>query len=325
VEAAGEPEVWIKSPVTRRTVSSAVPHGPATDVVTTPESFDRALDAAKALVSREGLETSGQTRRSKSGGREVDLRFSFGKQLVCRWNFREVPQILRAAIIIDDLGQDLGAAKRLLELPYPLTFSVLPGLEYSARTAEAAFAKGHEVMLHLPMEPEPGAPALPGPGEIKVGMTDEEVAAIMKADLNFVPHVRGVNNHMGSRATANAALMAAVMKVLAERQLYFVDSRTTAQTTALRTARRMGVPSFYRSVFLDDTEAVEYSLGQLRQFRRAVEERGVAIAIGHPHSTTIAALAQFLPELERDDIELVPASELVRLPEAARLSPPAAH
>jgi uncharacterized protein len=305
--------------------SRAATRGAATEVVATPESFDRALNAARTVATREGLETGLEPRRSRTGGRELEVQFTSGKQLVSRWNFREVPQIPRAAIIIDDLGHDLAAAKRLLDLPYPLTFSVLPDLEYSVRTAEEAFARGNEVMLHLPMEPEPGAPALPGPGEIKVGMTGEEVARIVEHDLSSVPHTRGVNNHMGSRATADPALMAAVMKVLAERRLFFVDSRTTAETTALSEARRMGVPAFYRSVFLDDTETVDYSLGQLRQFRRTVEENGVAIAIGHPHPTTIAALAQFLPELERDGIELVPASELVRLPQAARLSPLPAH
>lgn len=320
VEAAGHPEVWIKPAPAGAAKSPAA----ATEVVATPESFDRALGAAKAVAWRERLEAGLQPRRRNNGGREVEVRFTFKKRLVALWNFREVPQILRAAIIIDDLGQDGGAAKRLLELPFPLTFSVLPGLEHSARTAEEAFAQSREVMLHLPMEPEPGAPALPGPGEIKLGMTDEEVARIVAGDLASVPHARGVNNHMGSRATANPALMAAVMKVLAERRLFFVDSRTTAQSSALRVARRMGVPAFYRSVFLDDTETVDYSLGQLRQFRRAVEEKGAAIAIGHPHPTTLAALAQFLPQLEPDGIELVPVSELVNLPEVAKLSPPPA-
>jgi len=113
------------------------------------------------------------------------------------------------------------------------------------------------------------------------------------------------------------------MRILAERQLYFIDSRTTADSVALAAARRQGLPAFYRAVFLDDTETVPYTLGQLREFRRVVEEQGVALAIGHPHLTTIEALARFLPELERDDIELVEASELVRLPEVARLHPPA--
>jgi polysaccharide deacetylase 2 family uncharacterized protein YibQ len=321
VESAAEPQVWIK---TSRPAGG--PRSPSmTEVVLTPESFDRALGAVRDAAARQGLALRLHPRQSKNGRREVEARFSLGTQFVSRWNLREVERIYRAAIIIDDLGNDPGAAKRLLALPYPLTFSVLPDLEHSARTADEAHAHGREVMLHLPMEPQPGAPAPPGPGEIKVGMTRQEVERILAADLGSVPHVAGVNNHMGSRATADAALMAVVMKVLGRRRLFFVDSRTTAQSAALVAARRAGVPAFYRSVFLDDTETVDYTLGQLRLFRRDIEAQGAAIAIGHPHPTTLAALARFLPELEGDGIELVPASELVRLPEVARLSPPPAR
>jgi uncharacterized protein len=313
VKSAGGQGVWIKGHSRRST---------RIEVVVTSQAFDRSLDAVRDVASREGLQFRVEPARSANGRREVEVRIGSGNQLAASWDFREVGEIRRAAIIIDDLGQDLSATQKLLDLPYPLTFSVLPRLEHSARTAEEAYSSGREVMLHLPMEPEPGAAAIPGPGEIKVGMSASEVAQIVAGDLGSVPHVRGVNNHMGSRATADPALMADVMKVLAGRRLFFVDSRTTAKSSALSEARRMGVPAFYRSVFLDDTESVEYTLGQLRVFRRTIDERGVAIAIGHPHPTTIAALARFLPEFERDDIELVPASELVRLPETARLSPP---
>lgn len=112
------------------------------------------------------------------------------------------------------------------------------------------------------------------------------------------------------------------MGVLAEQRVYFVDSRTTPNTVALDVAREVGIPAFYRSVFLDDTETTAYTLEQLRELARVVRRQGVALAIGHPYPTTVAALRQFLPELEREDIELVPASQLVRLPEVARLSPP---
>jgi polysaccharide deacetylase 2 family uncharacterized protein YibQ len=119
------------------------------------------------------------------------------------------------------------------------------------------------------------------------------------------------------------ALMVDVMKILSDRRLYFIDSRTTAASVALEAARREGMPSFYRAVFLDDKETVPYTLGQLREFRRKVEQDGVALAIGHPHATTIAALAKFLPELKKADIELVAPSQIVRLPEVAHLNPPA--
>ncbi len=239
-----------------------------------------------------------------------------------RWKLREVRRVLHAAIIIDDLGANLEAARQLLALPYCLTFSVLPHLRASAETAREARSAGHEVMLHLPMEPEAHSHVSPGKGEIRIGMTSFEVEHILESDLASVPQAVGVNNHMGSRATADPRLMAVVMRSLAGHHLYFVDSRTTAASVALEAARRQGLPAFYRSVFLDDTESVSYTLGQLRQFRRVLEDQGAALAIGHPYPTTIAALAKFLPELEKDDVELAPASRLLRLPEVARLKPP---
>jgi len=206
-------------------------------------------------------------------------------------------------------------------MDYPLTFSVLPYLNYTEITAQEVHRSGHEVMLHLPMEPESSAHVSPGKGAVLVGMNAAEVESVVQDDLASVPYVAGVNNHMGSRATANAALMANVMKTLANHRLYFIDSRTTPASAALEAARHQGLPAFYRAVFLDDTQSIPYTLGQLRKFRHAVEQEGVALAIGHPHATTIAALAQFLPELERADIELVAPSQIVRLPELARLDP----
>ncbi len=280
------------------------------------------MAALRHEAEKNRLECALNESRTKEGWRVADIRFSrYGKQ-VSRWKLQEVRRILHAAIIIDDLGGNLAAARQLLALPYSLTFSVLPHLRESVETAEEACRAGHEVMLHLPMEPEPGSHASPGKGEIRIGMTSFEVEQILQSDLASVPHAVGVNNHMGSRATADPRLMTAVMRSLAGRHLYFVDSRTTAASVAFEAARQQGLPSFYRSVFLDDTESVPYTLGQLRQFRRVLEEQGTALAIGHPYPTTIAALAKFLPQLESDEVQLAPASRLMQLPEVAGLKPP---
>jgi polysaccharide deacetylase 2 family uncharacterized protein YibQ len=240
---------------------------------------------------------------------------------VIQIHVREVPRLLRAAIVIDDVGNEIEPARKLLALNYPLTLSVLPHLRFSEDSAREAHRSGHEVMLHLPMEPEPNAHISPGKGAVLEGMSAVEVRTVVEDDLEAVPYVAGVNNHMGSRATQDSSLMADVMKTLAGRRLYFIDSRTTSASVALNAARREHLPAFYRSVFLDDTETVPYTLGQLREFRHKVEQEGVALAIGHPHATTIAALEEFLPEFERADIELVVPSQLVRLPEIATMHP----
>ncbi len=321
IEAAVGRQAWIKMSRDDRSSPSLEATNPL-EVLATAGSFDAVLSAIEREAARQGLTTRIREIGSQNQRRSVEISLLRRGMLVGEWRLREVRQLRRAAIIIDDLGQDLGAARQLLELPYSLTFSVLPRLLHSTEIADEAHRAGREVMLHLPMEPEPGSSASPGPGEVRVGMSREAVARIIEQDFGSVPYSEGVNNHMGSRATADAALMAAVMKVLAEHRLYFVDSRTTAASVALDLARRQGLPAFYRSVFLDDTETVAYSLGKLRDFRRAVEAQGAALAIGHPYPTTLAALGQFLPDLERNDIELVPVSQLVHLPEVARLSPP---
>jgi polysaccharide deacetylase 2 family uncharacterized protein YibQ len=318
IEDTGRSQVWVKSSTGR---SSGRPETPL-EARVGAEVYSTVVAALQRQAKENGLECAISESRTKEGWRVADIRLlRYGKQ-VSRWKLREMRRILHAAIIIDDLGQNLEAARQLLALPYPLTFSVLPHLRDSVETATEARRAGHEVMLHLPMEPEAGSHASPEKGEIRVGMTSFEVEHILESDLASVPQAVGVNNHMGSRATADPHLMAAVMRSLAGRHLYFVDSRTTAASVALEAARQQGLPAFYRSVFLDDTESVPYTLGQLRQFRRVLEDQGVALAIGHPYPTTIAALAEFLPELERDDVELAPPSQLLQLPEIARLNPP---
>ena len=317
LEAAGRSQVWIKSPVG---LASGKPETPV-EARVGAEVYSTVMAALQHEAEKNHLECAINESRTKGGWRVADIRLLRSGKQVSRWKLREVRRILHAAIIIDDLGGNLEAARQLLALPYSLTLSVLPHLRDSVETAEEARRAGHEVMLHLPMEPEAGSQASPGKGEIRIGMTSFEVEQILQSDLASVPHAAGVNNHMGSRATADPRLMTAVMRSLAGRHLYFVDSRTTAASVALEAARQQGLPAFYRSVFLDDTETVRYTLGQLRRFRRVLEEQGTALAIGHPYPTTIAALAKFLPQLESDEVQLAPASRLVRLPEVARLKP----
>jgi uncharacterized protein len=301
----GEREHWIDGEV--------LALGPAEQAI---------IRAVEQQAANDGLRLQVEPTDPPKGGAALttdELSVSQGNRIVCVWRFRQVARLYRAAIVIDDLGQDLKPTRELLEIPYPLTFSILPNLPASRETAVAANSAGREVMLHLPMEPL--APQLsPGEGAIRVGMRGPEVDRLIETDLASVPYVAGVNNHMGSRATSDPPLMAAVMRELASRRLYFIDSRTTASTVALDAARRAGIPAFYRSVFLDDTENVEYTLGQLQRFRAAVEQHGEALAIGHPHPTTITALHEFLPQLERDDIEVVSASRLAGVPEGARLA-----
>jgi uncharacterized protein len=217
----------------------------------------------------------------------------------------------RLAIIIDDLGYDRAAADSLLALGFPLTVSVLPHLTLSTEVAEEAYLRGEQVMLHLPMQSESNA-AKTEEVELRVGMNEQQVDSALAGMLETVPHAVGVNNHQGSRATADPALMAALMPELRRRGLFFVDSRTLASTVAYDTAERLGVRAASRKVFLDDSANRDAILRQLELAARDANRDGFAIAIGHPRPDTIAALAEALPRLEARGIRLVFVSDVVK-------------
>jgi polysaccharide deacetylase 2 family uncharacterized protein YibQ len=196
---------------------------------------------------------------------------------------RAVP---RLAIVIDDLGYDQSVADALLALPFPLTASVLPNLLLSTQVAEQAYRRGDQVLLHLPMESESEAAKREGI-ELRVGMSAKQVESALSGMLKTVPHVAGINNHEGSRGSADPALMDALMPALSRRGLFFIDSRTTAKTVAYQAAKRSGVRAASRKVFLDDTPTREAILEQLDLAARDAMRDGSAIAIGHPHPATI--------------------------------------
>lgn len=220
------------------------------------------------------------------------------------------PNAPKLAIIIDDCGQWFDIERGFIALPIPLTLSVMPGVRYTARIADLAEQGGKGVMLHLPMEPI--SHAVSGPGQIDVGMTDDAIAAQTESDVDQVPLAAGVNNHEGSAATADLRVMTDVMEIVKRHGLFFVDSRTTAKTVAARTAQADGVPNASRNVFLDNVATVAYTESMLQQAAALAKEKGFAIAIGHPKTTTLQALRHLYPRIEAQGVRFVRVSELVR-------------
>ncbi|HMD30566.1 MAG TPA: divergent polysaccharide deacetylase family protein, partial [Candidatus Acidoferrales bacterium] len=215
------------------------------------------------------------------------------------------------AVIVDDLGYDPAAARAALSLPGRVSVAILPNLPDSSAIAEEAFRRGVEVLLHLPMQ------SLGGDGkaekiELRVGEPAGEVNRVLGEMLASVPHAVGVNNHQGSRATADAALMAALAGDLRERGLFFIDSRTSGASIALDAARRAGVPAAGRNVFLDDDEQPAAIRKQLERAEHVAREQGFCVAIGHPHNATLDVLAERLPEIEARGVRLVFASEILK-------------
>jgi polysaccharide deacetylase 2 family uncharacterized protein YibQ len=217
-----------------------------------------------------------------------------------------------AAIVIDDLGNELGPAERIAAWKAPVAGAVLPGVAFSAASARALARGGKEVLLHLPMEPAGYPKVRPGPGVILRSQSDAEIVRTLENDLATVPGVVGVNNHMGSVATADPRVMRVVAGVLSDRGLFFLDSRTTDATVAERTAEEASVPAVSRRVFLDDVETEDAVSRQLAELVRRAREEGSAVAIGHPYPATLAVLEREMPGLAARGVKLVRVGELVK-------------
>jgi len=216
----------------------------------------------------------------------------------------------RLAIILDDFGSDRAAAESVFALRYPLTLSVLPNHEHSKEIADEALRHGYQVMLHLPMQSV--ANESPEKEELRPGMSAKQVEAMLGEMIESVPDAVGVNNHQGSQATSDPALMDELMPALHNWNLFYVDSRTTAATVAFDAARRDGIPTAFRNVpFLDDVQDVAAIRKQLDLAVRGAKEKKAAVAIGHPHPATLQALREFLPKANASGVRLVFVSELV--------------
>ncbi len=220
----------------------------------------------------------------------------------------------RVAIIIDDLGYSLKAAKPLFDIEYPLTLSILPGLRYSLLLAERmSRSPFDETMLHLPLEPESEAPL--EQGTIMVAMSKKEVRGWMEKHLQpLLPYIKGVNGHMGSKATADEKLMRIVLEEVKKRNLYFVDSYTTDKSVALEVAKSLGIKTVSRQVFLDlgrKRNNADYIRGQMEELADLARKHGKAVAIGHPKPLTLKILQEMMPKLAREGIQFVTVSEVV--------------
>lgn len=224
----------------------------------------------------------------------------------------EKKQLPLVAIIIDDLGYDKKIAEKLSQLNAKITFSILPHSPFQDSIARLSKDKGLETMLHLPMEPIEYPNVDPGPGTLLTSMTPDQLIRQLKKNLNAVPDVKGVNNHMGSKMTAESSQMYQIFSILKKRDLYFVDSRTSAQTLGKPSARLFQIPFAQRDVFLDHLPDAQSIRKQIKELIRIAQRNGYAVGIGHPHSTTYKVLREMLPELNKE-VQLVPASKIVHL------------
>ena len=226
---------------------------------------------------------------------------------------RPVPteKLPRVALIIDDLGYDKKIAGKFSNLDSQLTFSILPHSPFQDEIAQLANSKGIEIMLHLPMEPVEYPEVDPGPGTLLSSMSPDELIRQLEDDLNALPGIKGVNNHMGSKLTTESTQMYQIFSVLKQRGLFFIDSRTTSDSMGRPSARLFQIPFAERDVFIDHYLKPDFIQKQIKELIRIARLNGSAVGILHPHSTTYQILHETLPDL-KNQVQLVSASKIVR-------------
>jgi polysaccharide deacetylase 2 family uncharacterized protein YibQ len=219
------------------------------------------------------------------------------------------PRHSRVSIVIDDLGPDVGIAKRFASLPFPVTLSVLPHQAHSREIAELAHLNGREVILHLPMEPLGGKN--PGSGALLLSMPADEIRQKIRSALDTSPYFDGVNNHMGSRMTQDAQAMKIVLSELKGRDLFFLDSMTTNASKGWKTAMELKMPALKRDIFLDDNPSADAVRLQITRLVKIAKLRGTALAIGHPREATLKSLQEAAGYFREEGIEIVAARDLM--------------
>ncbi|MBB6676880.1 divergent polysaccharide deacetylase family protein [Cohnella lubricantis] len=220
------------------------------------------------------------------------------------------------AIVIDDFGNSMKGTEQMLELPVHLTAAVMPFLPTTKQDAEAAHAKGHDVIVHLPMEPVRGNANWLGPNAILTSLPDDEIRRRVEAAIADVPYAIGMNNHMGSKATVDERVMRIVLQVCKEKGLFFLDSRTAWRSVVPKVAKELQVPLIRNDVFLDDVYTAHHVSHQLTVLKEHLAKQDSCVVIGHvgpPGLITYGALKSAIPQL-RKDASFVGLTELLPLP-----------
>lgn len=234
----------------------------------------------------------------------------FSKAFACGKSLHRRALRPRIALIIDDIGFSPWRARQFLDLDIPITYSVLPRLQYSQSLASEIHLAGHEIMLHQPMEPF-NPEVDPGPGALYVGDETDKIIGVMEENISEIPFATGVNNHMGSRFTASREEMRKALEVIKQKDLFFVDSLTSSRSKAYETARRLHMVTACRNIFLDTRLNEDAIFFQLRRLKRRAIEYGEAIGIGHPFPETAHSVGRFIKTLKESDITLVHVSDLL--------------
>ena len=219
------------------------------------------------------------------------------------------------AIVIDDLGNDMDGTDTILKLDIPITVAIMPFLPSTTKDAEAAYKAGHEVIVHMPMEPNKGLKKWLGPGALTADLSDEEIRQRVEEAIDNVPHAVGMNNHMGSKITTNERIMRIVLQVCKERHLYYLDSKTSYRSVVAKVATELGVPFAENQMFLDDVYSAEHVHKQMQKAYSLMERQESTIMIGHVGASgkyTSSEILRAIPQLSQRG-QLVHISDIIRI------------
>ena len=217
----------------------------------------------------------------------------------------------KVVLIIDDMGISRKRTADISSLKYPLTVAFLSYGSNLETQMQNSRSSGQEIMLHTPMEAS--GKVEEAPDVLTTKMSLGEIRRNFEVMLDKFPEIRGINNHMGSKLTEDIERMKVIMEVLKERNMYFLDSKTSAKSRAEEAASMVGIAYAHRHVFLDNNNDKNYILGQLKQVERLAKKNGYAIAIGHPKSQTYEALKEWLPNMEAKGLELIHLSKAIKV------------
>ncbi|MFQ3547190.1 MAG: divergent polysaccharide deacetylase family protein [Termitinemataceae bacterium] len=291
---------------------------PVSSPVTTPASPRVQQPVRRSVTASSGATSvragSRQMKPPESGtpaATTISAGYGAGRQVPIERTPEPVPkQKGQIAIILDDAGNNLHELEPFLRFPGPLTIAVLPGLPYSVEAARRIRASGKEVILHQPMEAIGGQN--PGPSAIYAGMTEEEIWAILKKNVAEIGPVSGMNNHQGSKITADEQIMKTVLSFCRQHGLYYVDSRTTAETVVPAVAAKVGLQIRERDVFIDNIQEKAAMIRYIQEGLQKSEKKGAAVMIGHVWSSELAAtLEELYPELIAQGFSLTTVSRIM--------------
>lgn len=239
------------------------------------------------------------------------ISFTLGKYAVAEETSKKT-----LAIVIDDFGNDMNGSEEMLELPIPLTVAVMPFLPTSEQDAKLAYEKGHEVIVHIPMEPKNGKKSWLGPGAITSDLSNKEIRKRIESAIDSVPHAVGINHHMGSKVTEDERIMRVILEICKERNLFYLDSKTAEKSVIPKLARELSVPYLENDLFFDHVYSERHIFRQASKVAKSLQEHEQIIAIGHVGITgkkVVNALRTYIPEYEKE-AEIVTLSDLLTLP-----------